>query len=905
MQAVEASQQNMRGTRNRDDRRKGWNRSGIFLLTMTTALVANPVIFDRSAKAQSAVSAPSAERISFNIPGQSLNRALVAYSTATGNQMFFDTSLVRGKAAPAVTGSFTRAEALERLLAGSGLSYRFSSGNTVQLLDAQSAADAGTDTELKPIVLSSGTGYSPDAPYQNAGSAAYISEEQIERFRGTSVGDFLGGVPGVLNGDGRNSGAVDVNIRGMQGQGRVPVIVDGATQETTVYQGYNGSTARTYIDPDFIGDVAIEKGVSMGADATGATGGVVRMRTIEAKDILLPGKNFGMRVKGSFNTNSSSPPTPATLGGMEEGSGALPPGGMDRPAFLNPTGGSGSVSAAASTEFLDIVAGYARRKNGNYYAGSHGKGAPVIKMVPDDFYGELSKIVGISKYRQGEEILNTSLDNESWMTKGTIKFDEGHTLELGYSKYKSDYGYLLGSQTYLVGSNYQNILSSIDLDTYTARYRYNPSDNDLIDLKVDSFLSQVDSRANSTNYNSTTKTLTPAFYWTGSERWGATVSNTSRFFTDFGDFALEYGGAFTREDAGLPDGVTYDSSRMWLPRQGSREEYSAFTSLEWKPTDWLKLNGNMRYSHFESVDKSDTLLGPFERSDDGISPIGTVTVGPFDGFEFYGKIGSALRSPSIFESLTGPSFGFPVDLNPVAPERARNIEVGMNYVDDSVFMAGDRLRFHAAYFDNKIDDYITRSNVPRDFSSIGFGTLYILGRINLDYARMRGIDMSAEYDTGDYFAGISWNHYTDMMFCARPGDVDPLWDRCSAGGIFNSFSAQQVPPKDTVTVNLGARLLDERLTLGTRLTYVGSRYIEGTGWGGNTINTALGIGGVKPSNWEPYTLVDLYGSYKVNENATLDFAVDNLTDRYYVDALSAVGVPAPGRTFRASFTVKF
>lgn len=387
MQAVEASQQNMRGTRNRDDRKSRWNRSRIFLLTMTTALVGNPVVFNQSAKAQSAISAPSAERISFNIPGQSLNRALVAYSTATGNQMFFDASLVRGKTAPAVTGSFTRAEALGRLLAGSGLSYRFSSGNTVQLLDAQSSADAGADTELKPIVLSSGTGYSPDAPYRNAGSAAYISEEQIERFRGTSVGDFLGGVPGVLNGDSRNSGAVDVNIRGMQGQGRVPVIVDGATQETSVYQGYNGSTARTYIDPDFIGDVAIEKGVSMGADATGATGGVVRMRTIEAKDILLPGKNFGMRVKGSFNTNSSSPPTPATLGGMEEGSGALPPGGMDRPAFFNPTGGSGSVSGAASTEFLDIVAGYARRKNGNYYAGSHGKGAPVIRMVPDDFMG--------------------------------------------------------------------------------------------------------------------------------------------------------------------------------------------------------------------------------------------------------------------------------------------------------------------------------------------------------------------------------------------------------------------------------------------------------------------------------------------------------------------------------------
>lgn len=71
------------------------------------------------------------------------------------------------------------------------------------------------------------------------------------------------------------------------------------------------------------------------------------------------------------------------------------------------------------------------------------------------------------------------------------------------------------------------------------------------------------------------------------------------------------------------------------------------------------------------------------------------------------------------------------------------------------------------------------------------------------------------------------------------------------------------------------------------------------------MNTALDLGGIMPAKWKPCKLVDLYGSYKVNENASLDFAVDNVTDRYYVDALSTVGVPAPGWTFRVSFTVKF
>lgn len=876
-------------------------RIGILTIVLAAALLTTTsAVSIKAAQAQQQTT-----EFRFDISAKPVTQAVNDITRISGLSAVFRESRPISATGNPVRGVMSAEQALATLLAGTGLHYSFSNPTTVQVFEAAAANGAAVagdnSTVLNPIVVSGQRGYSADTPYETAGSAAFISEEQIERFRGTSVGDFLGGVPGVLNGDSRNSGAVDVNIRGMQGQGRVPVIVDGATQETTVYQGYNGSTARTYIDPDFIGDVAIEKGVSAGSDATGATGGVVRMRTIEAKDVLLPGKDYGIRVKGSLTTNSSSVPDPATLGGMAY-NGTVPANGMDRPAFLSPTGGSGSIAAAASTEFIDIVAGYARRKNGNYYAGTHGKGAPYLKEEPSQYGGTQMVLKGLSRYRSGEEVLNTSLDNQSWMAKATIKFNDQNKLELGYNRYLSDYGHILGSQTFVTGTNYQNLLSTIDLATYTARYRFKPQDNDLIDLKVDSFISKVDNRVNSSNYNIATKVLAPQYFWVGSQRWGVNASNTSRFYTDFGDFSLEYGGAFTREDVGLPDGTTYNSNMFQPPRVGDRKEVSAFTSLEWKPLDWLKLNGNVRYSHFDTYDESETLAEPFSRSDGGWSPIGTVTIGPFDGFEFYGKFGSVLRSPSIFESLAGTSFGFPVDLNPVAPERARNIEVGLNYRDDDVFTAGDRLRFHAAYFDNKIDDYITRSNVPRDF---GWATIYILGRLNLDYARMKGVEMSAEYDTGKYFAGINWNHYTDMMFCAREGDVDPLWDRCHAGGLFNSFSAQQVPPKDTVTVNLGTRLFDEKLTVGTRLTYVGSRFVDGTGWGGNTANTALGLGGIRPSQWEPYTLVDLFGSYKVNENASLDFSVDNLTDRYYVDALNTIGIPAPGRTFRASFSMKF
>lgn len=71
-----------------------------------------------------------------------------------------------------------------------------------------------------------------------------------------------------------------------------------------VYRGYAGSAARIYVDPDFISEVSVEKGASTGADATGASGGVVRMRTLQVEDFLLPGRKVGARVKLGFNTNS-------------------------------------------------------------------------------------------------------------------------------------------------------------------------------------------------------------------------------------------------------------------------------------------------------------------------------------------------------------------------------------------------------------------------------------------------------------------------------------------------------------------------------------------------------------------------------------------------------------------------
>lgn len=702
-----------------------------------------------------------------SLPAQSLQSSVERIAEQGNVHIIYVSEVLQNKKAPALSGQYTVDQALQRLLQGTNLTVQ-KNGDVWSIVDRttgdkqqSNATQSGQlDTvKLAPLTVYGQADNPEDQPYLTSGSTVYLSAEQIERHRGTSVGDFLSGIPGVINGDNRNSGSLDVNIRGMQGQGRVPVIVDGASQESSVYRGYNGTASRSYVDTDFISSVSIEKGASSGADATGASGGVVRMSTIGVNDIVLPGKSFGVRIKGGFNTNSSSVPVTGTWGGYNKGvnsriyydtSPALETlfssDGMGRPALLEPTGGSGSIAVAGITEYVDVVAAYARRKNGNYHAGDKGgKEAAHIVSEPNTSSGVYISNGGLSPFRVGEEILNTSFDNESWLLKGTVRLNNDHSLELGWNRYQSEYGEILPTQITNVVAPYQGYLSTIDLNTYTVRYHWNPKNNELIDLRIDTFKSDVDLRVNATTRTYNPKRgidrMNPSNVFIGSQRYGVTASNISRFLSEIGGFKLEYGGAWTKEDIGYPAGVD-ESDVTWATRQGTRKESSGFTSVEWKPINWLTLNGSLRYSNFETWDDTDSS----RHSADGWSPIASITVEPLKGFQVYGKYGSVLRSPSIFETLKSESFAAGTQ-NFVEPERAKSTEVGFNYLHESLFLDGDKVRFHAAYFNNYIDDYISRLGAS--------------ARVNLDYAKMRGFEVSAEYDTGKYFGNVAWNHYTN------------------------------------------------------------------------------------------------------------------------------------------------
>lgn len=359
---------------------------------LVTVLMLSTSLYGAVFPQASALAQPATGERSYTIGAKPLSIALLEFSNASGIDIFFDQNVVGNRGTHGLDGKYSVEAGLAQLLSGSGLTYSFTGDGSVTIVNpaaAQVPVDANGSLLLDVIDVTAGQGNSVYTPYETAAPTSYVSAETIERYRGSNPADIFRGTPGVMSGDARNSGsAVDMNIRGMQGLGRVNVTIDGATNSTTVYQGYQGISNRTFVDPDFIGGVDITKGSD---PASRGIAGTVAMRTLEARDIIEGGKRWGMRVKGEFGTNTSSPEA-GTVAGYDFPSSSyfeyepIPsPDGLDRPSFLEPTNGSGSIVAAYEDDRFEFIAGYAHRKRGNYHAGTNGPHAEVVDLGPREY----------------------------------------------------------------------------------------------------------------------------------------------------------------------------------------------------------------------------------------------------------------------------------------------------------------------------------------------------------------------------------------------------------------------------------------------------------------------------------------------------------------------------------------
>lgn len=822
------------------------------------------------AGAQTRTTAPMAAR-AIAVPAGPLTPALNRLAVQTGLQILFDARLATGKATRGAQGNLTPAQALSAVLAGTGLSARSAGVNAVTIVGTAGAAAGATPDgaiALDTIDVSGGRGPSAaDEPFQTPGSSAHISREQIQRVPPTSLGDMFRETPGVISAGGRTGSGLNLNIRGLQGMNRVATLVDGTQQSGSQYIGYRGQTSSVYIDPDLIAGIDIIKGPSDGPYGSGAMGGVVNMRTLEARDIVRPGQTYGARLIAGLGTNTVAPAIGSTSVRT------------DRDGFFNGASFNGSLAAAVMTDRYEFLTAVSRRRSGNYFAGT--TGATTFTSYPP-FSGPTQ--VPLSPIRPGQEVFNTSEDSLSILTKAKLIFGEGQSLEFGFTHYENRRGEI--NDIDLVYSNWfvarQYNLSKTATNTFTLRYAYDPGDNPYLNLRANLWFTDYKSDRYSagTVLNDLSGIL--PIQTLGSEVW-----NRSQFRTPFGRLDLDYGVQLTREAAyGLDFGMRNYPGVGWLYNGadpgGTRFTGGPFSRASLKPTDWLTLAGGLRYDYY-SLDGKDRPLSQIEtahQSAGRLNPTASITIEPWQGLQVFGQYSQGWRPPSLRETtflLGGP--GAILGPNPnLKPEEARNVEFGANVSRNGILTDNDRLRLKIAYFNNNYDNYIVRLRDPQ------FRFSYIWG--NIEKAKFEGYEISGSYDAGLIFVQAAFNLYTNIKYCAAG-------QPCTGLGIGTDYGANYIPPRYSGSVTLGARLFDEALVLGTRVTFAGERAGSAPG------------AFIPATVWPASTVVDLFGSYKISENLKLNVSASNIFDRYYLEPLTISSVPSPGRTVKAGIEARF
>lgn len=255
----------------------GFNVLGKWLGMASVSLVLSSAgVIAPSASAQETAPARQAEaRIDYAIPAQNLNSALLAFADRAGVQVFFDSARFAGLSTGGVNGRLTLTEALDKLLAGSGVTYQVGDNHHIRLTLATPAAQS--PAKLKTVVVTA-SGFEQiitDAP----ASISVVTPEELKKRPITDFTDVIRDVPGasITNGEGRN---VDISLRGMPA-GYTLILIDGKRQNLSgIARNGNNNVRQSFMPPaSAIERVEIIRGPMSTLYGADAMGGVINVIT--------------------------------------------------------------------------------------------------------------------------------------------------------------------------------------------------------------------------------------------------------------------------------------------------------------------------------------------------------------------------------------------------------------------------------------------------------------------------------------------------------------------------------------------------------------------------------------------------------------------------------------------------
>lgn len=648
-------------------------------------------------------------------------------------------------------------------------------------------------------------------------------------------------------------GTVSVNIRGMNGLGRVNTMVDGVTQTffgmaPANYHGGANTAAGVPLDPNFLAEVDVTRGNSAGSQGVNALAGSANMRTLGVDDVLMAGRQTGVLSRFKVGDNG--------LGrtGMVAVAGKTDP-------FAN-GGGLGAMVGISGTRT------YATYKNGG---GRSSK----------DFIGEDNKYL-----RQ---------EPHSEIYKLNFNPDEFNKIELS-------------------GRNYSNTFTRRDITSndYAVRYNYTPL-NELIDFN----LLASTSRGNQSykpeslyNFNRSSTT---------NKSNAVDLNNTSRF-TLAEDLYAEFqvGGKVMDTRYSRRFVQSTETDRNAFAPAGKQKISALYTGLTLNK-DIYQLDLNLNYTRSQ-VEGHKPACADNEKcfpqgattlrlDDKAFNPSATLSAQVTPWLQPFVSWSHSSRAPNVQEVFFANEGG--ASMNPfLKPEKAETWEAGFNVNKKGLLLEQDSFHLKALAYHTRIKDYITSESfmlcysgqLCHDFENSfdGFNANVYVNTTSP--VTTKGYEIEAGYDVGFAYANLAWSkQQTD-----QPTSI--------ASTIYTfAYSDMSDLPESYATLDIGGRLFDQKVTLGSLVKFTGkSKRLSTEGISSDTNSV--------PKEKMPNipTVIDLYSSWQMTDNVLLRFSVQNVTNRDYAEALNrmnqsldyaqegaSVNTTARGRTYVFGGEIQF
>jgi outer membrane cobalamin receptor len=230
--------------------------------------------------------------------------------------------------------------------------------------------------------------------------------------------------------------------------------------------------------------------------------------------------------------------------------------------------------------------------------------------------------------------------------------------------------------------------------------------------------------------------------------------------------------------------------------------------------------------------------------------------------------GQGFKEPALEQSF-GSDPCFPGNSN-LRPERSQTYDAGIDQ-----FLAADRLRLSATYFNNRFRDIVSFTIDPTTTTACKYGTGTYF---NTNLARARGVNLSGDFRLRRWLSVNGNYSHDDSRVLKSPNAFDPV----------------QLPGNHLLRrpVNSGSLIFN---TSYRRWNLNLSGYFTGI----RTDSDFLGLG---ITHNPGYARFDLATSYLIARGISFSSRVTNLFDKQYQDA---IGFPALGRDFRLGVNYRF